>query len=391
MNTSKRLLTIIVAAALAASGFAAVARAQEPGPIDDYAVASLAEAAGISREEAARRLQNQGPQAELAERLAEQLGDRSGGSYLDRRSGELIVNVLDDRAAEQVRAAGATPRTVRYSTAGLQRVSDRLDPEGAAGRSGLVTSIGVDPQTDTVLVTIPAAAQREAAQFVEQTRSSYGDQVSFEYTEDPAPEQQSSYVYAGGQHISSALGNCTAGLAAKDANNYRYMLTALHCVSGNAYNVYTSGQFFGQRWYQSQNYYDMATVLNWNPANMIQTATAGPWYNYVVIKGALTSIQNWWVCKSGMTTGWKCGYVVLTGQKVWVGGSVGYEYNLTAAKLCGQGGDSGAPVVFQTLQGYWYATGIHSAGPAVCTASSNSFFVPVKSLLNASGLSIVTG
>lgn len=390
MNTSKRFLTIIVAAALAASGFAAVARAQEAGPIDDYAVASLAEAAGISREEAVRRLENQGPQAELAEQLAEQLGDRSGGSYLDRRSGELIVNVLDDRAAEQVRAAGATPRTVRYSMAELQGVSDRLDPQGVAGRSGLVTSIGVDPQTDTVVVTIPAAAQREAAEFIEQVQS-YGDRTRIEFSRDSVLEQQSTYVYAGGQTISSALGSCTAGLAAKDASNYRYMLTALHCVSGNAYNVYTSGQFFGQRWYQSQNYYDMATVSNWNPNNMVQTATAGPWYNYVVIKGALTSIQNWWVCKSGMTTGWKCGYVTLTGQKVWVGGTVGYEYNLTAANLCGQKGDSGAPVVFQTLQGYWYATGIHSAGPAVCTASSNAYFVPVKFLLNTTGLSIVTG
>src|SRR5262245_3376272 len=123
MSTSKRFLSIVVAAVVASSGFAVTAHAGEEPSIDDYAVVSYSEAAGISREEAAKRLENQGPQSELADRLGEQLGTRSGGAYLDKRSAELIVNVLDDRAAAEVKEAGATPRLVRYSTAELEEIS----------------------------------------------------------------------------------------------------------------------------------------------------------------------------------------------------------------------------------------------------------------------------
>src|SRR5262245_37404987 len=144
MRTIKRPLTIIVAVVLASAGFGVPAHAEEPNWADDYAVASLAGLEGISREEAARRLDNQGPQAELAQRLAEQLGDRAAGGYIDRRTGDLVVNVLDERAAADVRAAGATPRTVRHSLAELESVSSQLDRDGAVGRSGFVVSIGVD-------------------------------------------------------------------------------------------------------------------------------------------------------------------------------------------------------------------------------------------------------
>lgn len=389
----KRFLTIAVAAVVTATASGVAARAEEQSWADDFAVASLAEAAGISREEAARRLENQGAQAELAQRLGEQLGDRAAGAYLDRRTGDLVVNVLDDRAAAEVREAGATPRTVRYSLSELEGVSSQLDRDGEAGRSGYVVSIGVDVEANAVLVTMPAdVSQEEAAKFLEQVKS-FGDRARIEVSREPLPDLAAFTIYAGGHGITSGAGGCTAGFAAKDASNYRYMLTAQHCVSGNNFNVNAFGQFFGQRWYNSPAY-DTATILNWNPANMNQLPRVWHWNNgYVVVKGTYTTLLNWYVCKSGLTTFWTCGYVQATGQKVWVSNIGAYVYNLTRAGMCARPGDSGGPVVVKAgILQYWYATGITSLGQqAPCTATSKMYYVPVVTALAQSGLSIVTG
>ena len=391
MRTSKRLLTIIVAMVLTSGGFGVAARAEEPNWADDYAVASLAELEGISLDEAARRLDNQSRFTELADRLAEQLGDRGAGGYLDRRTGELVVNVLDERAADEVREAGATPRMVRYSLAELEDVSGQLDRDGEAGRAGHVVSMGMDPEANAVVVTIPASAEREAARFIEQVQS-FGDRTRIEFSRDAPPAFGAFNIYAGGHAINTGVGTCTAGFAAKDASNYRYMLTAQHCVAGNNFNVYMFGQFFGQRWWQSQAY-DTASVLNWYPANMNQLPRVWHWNNgYVVVKGWLTSYKNWYVCKSGLTTKWTCGYVTATGQKVWVAAIANYVWNLTAANMCAAAGDSGGPVVLKSGL-YWYATGITSLYniPPPCNVNSKSWYVPIGTALAQTGLSIVTG
>lgn len=389
----KRFFIIAVAAMVAATGFGAAANAEEPSWADDFVVASLAADAGISREEASRRLENQQAQAALAERLATRLGTRAAGSYLDRRTGDLIVNVLDDRAAEQVRAAGATPRTVRYSQTELDNVTGQLDQNGEAGRAGHVISVGVDPEANAVVVTIPASAEADAARFIEQVRS-FGDRTRIELSRDPRPEFNAFNVYAGGNQMNMVGGNCTAGFATRDASNYRYMLTAEHCVRGNNFNVNMFGQFFGQRW-NSNAAFDTASVLNWNPANMNQLPRVWHWNNgYVTVKGQYTTGKNWYICKSGMTTYWTCGYVNAVGQKIWIANPGLYVYNLTETSLCSKKGDSGGPVVVRAgLYGYWWATGVLSAGNAglLCTSSTKMWFVPVASALGQMGLSLVTG
>lgn len=387
----KRLLTIFVAVVLASGGFGVAAQAgEEPNWADEYAVASLAELEGISREEAARRLDNQSANTELAQRLAEQLGDEAAGGYVDRRTGNLVVNVLDSRAAEQVRAAGATPRIVRYSQAELENVAGQVDRDGAAGRSGWVVSIGVDPEVNAVVVTIPAVAEREAARFIDEVRS-FGDRARIEFSRDPVPTFGYT-VYAGGQAINTAGGFCTAGFAARDAYNNPYMLTAQHCVAGNNFNVYMFGAYFGQRWYNSPAY-DTASIMNLAPSTMIQYPRVWHWNSgYVVVKNWATSYKNWYVCKSGMTTHWTCGYVTGTGLKVFVPALLGYVWNLTSANMCMAGGDSGGPVVLKSGL-YWYATGIMSLyqGAPPCTVNSKSWFVPIGTALAHTGLGLVTG
>ena len=118
------------------------------------------------------------------------------------------------------------------------------------------------------------------------------------------------------------------------------------------------------------------------------------WYfgGSVVVKGWLTSFQNWYVCKSGMTTHWTCGFVTATGQKVWIWSIASYVLNLTAANLCMASGDSGGPVVLKSGVN-WFATGIMSIfqNAPPCTVNSKSWYVPIGSALAQTGLSVVTG
>ena len=393
MCTPKRLLTIAIAVLVASTAFGVAANAEEPpSSPDDLVVASLAAEAGISHEEAARRLETQEASAILAERLTAHLGDGVAGSYLDRDTGNLIVNVLDERVSEEVRAAGAIPRTVRYSLADLEEVASQLDPNGEAGRAGHAVSIGVDVETNSVVVTIPESApiDQSAARFLDHVRS-FGDRTEIQVSRDPLLELAYN-IYAGGHLIKSTL-DCTAGLTARDANNYRYMFTAQHCVRGNQ-NVTMFGQFFGKRWY-SDPAHDTATILNYSPATFNQLPRVWYWSAsyYVTVKGSLTTLKNSYVCKSGMTTGRTCGYVTGTGVRVWAWQLGIYIWNLTTANICSRPGDSGGPVVVKSGSlGYWWATGITSLGEAApCSWSSKMAFVPIAAALQHTGLTLVTG
>ena len=91
-----------------------------------------------------------------ASTLVSQLGSRSAGSYLDA-SGASVVTVTDAAAADQVRAAGAVPRLVKYGAAQLAGVTGALDRSARipgtdlhddhllVGRAGFVDSHSVPP------------------------------------------------------------------------------------------------------------------------------------------------------------------------------------------------------------------------------------------------------
>ncbi|MBK3590631.1 alpha-lytic protease prodomain-containing protein, partial [Streptomyces sp. MBT57] len=76
------------------------------------------------------------------------LGAATAGTYLDRKTGELVVTVTTDRAEEQARATGATVRRVARSAAQLDAVVETLEAE--AKITG--TSWGIDPRSNQVAV-----------------------------------------------------------------------------------------------------------------------------------------------------------------------------------------------------------------------------------------------
>jgi streptogrisin D len=171
--------------------------------------------------------------AATEDRLTEALGTQAAGAYLGA-SGRLTVNVLDERAAAQVRAAGATPKLVARSSAGLERIKAALD--AATGTAPAGASWGVDLPSNTVLVSVPAG---QGAAFVAKARS-FGAAVRIERT--PAAHTQAFY---GGQAIYRGGSRCSAGFNTRSGSGRNSVLTAGHCTGlGGAWTT-SSGLTIG--------------------------------------------------------------------------------------------------------------------------------------------------
>lgn len=85
----------------------------------------------------------------LAATLDKTLGGDAAGAYYDAKAKNLVVNVVDEPAAEQVRQAGGKARLVQHTLAELtsarQTLADKATIPG--------TSWAVDPVTNKVVVT----------------------------------------------------------------------------------------------------------------------------------------------------------------------------------------------------------------------------------------------
>lgn len=89
------------------------------------------------------------------------------------------------------------------------------------------------------------------------------------------------------------------------------------------------------------------------------------------------------VCRSGSTTGWRCGYILAKNQAVrYVEGVVS---GLTRTDACAEPGDSGGPWVAGNQ-----AQGVTSGGAGNCTFGGVTFFQPVDDILSAYGLRLTT-
>lgn len=114
----------------------------------------------------------------LADRLSHKLGaTRSGGAYVDGRTGALVVTVTDAAAARQVRQAGATPREVRFSTRALDRTHAALDRYARTKGAGPVQGWYVDVRTNRGVVTAARGAQPKASRQFPHTARSLGHRV----------------------------------------------------------------------------------------------------------------------------------------------------------------------------------------------------------------------
>ncbi|MEV4134213.1 proprotein convertase P-domain-containing protein [Dactylosporangium sp. NPDC049742] len=253
-----------------------------------------------------------------------------------------------------------------------------LRPAGLAGW-------GADPRTGTVEVrtqgtgdafTAWAAALSPAVRIV---------------TNVPAQRQQAGSIRGGDKWIPGTEGACSIGFSATGNGGGRHFLTAGHCTNdvnqaaygkdGTAVGTSNSGGTHSVNSREGDFGLVDVTASGWTLSPVVYawgTATD------VTVTGSTEPVTGMSVCRSGQTSGWRCGRVTAVDQSIDYGNVI--IDGLFTTDACSQGGDSGGSYVTGTL-----AVGLHSGGGNPCGQSNpNTTAQPVNEALAKWGLTLTT-
>ncbi|MEU8422691.1 S1 family peptidase [Micromonospora sp. NPDC048835] len=189
-------------------------------------------------------------------------------------------------------------------------------------------------------------------------------------------------LIAGGQGIYGGGARCSLGANARSGSTY-YVITAGHCTAAAATWYTDSAQttVLGTR---------TATSYPTNDYGLIRytgrIAHPSAVYTYpglLTINGPGTAYVGQAVCRSGTTTGVRCGTV--TGLNQTVNYATGVIYGLIRTNICAEPGDSGGPLYVASTG---TILGILSGGTGNCTAGGTTYYQPIAEVLAAYGLTL---
>ncbi|MGK3201489.1 alpha-lytic protease prodomain-containing protein [Amycolatopsis sp. MEPSY49] len=319
------------------------------------AVASLAAETGVSESAAVALLRTQAASVETLHQVTAALGARAADGYLDAAA-KPVVNVLDQAAADRVTAAGAQARLVKHSSAALAGAQHALQALPAVAH----TSIGLDPKTNQVVLTVADAAKGTDALL--NAAASLGDRVRVERV---AGEMHTA-IY-NGEAITGGGTRCSVGFNT-NRGGQNYILDAGHCTRAvSQWNVGPSqgSSFPGNDYGLIRNTTGSApgAVTLWNGSTQ-RISSAG------------TATVGQRISKSGSTTHLTSGSVTRT--NVTVNYAEGSVSQLIQTNALVNPGDSGG-CLFAGSVGLGITSG---------KGSGTSFFQPVGEAMSAYGVSL---
>ena len=351
-------------------------RDQHAAPVADAPstlLAAMRRDLGITDGQARTRLAQEAAAPTIERRLHDQLGDTYAGAWFDASTNKLVVGVTDSAKAKTVTTEGATPKVVTHSERDLTGAKDTLDRSArSAGKS--IHSWYVDPASNSVVVVADASATAQADQFVKTSGAKATAVRVVTGAEAPKPLYD---VRGGDQYVINSNVLCSVGFSVVGG-----FVTAGHC--GAAGSPTLGFNNVGQGTFQASVFpgHDWAWVKvnsNWTPQPWVNNYAGGN----APVAGSNEAAIGSSVCRSGRTTGWRCG--TIQAKNVTVNYSAGAVPGLTQTSACAEGGDSG---------GAWLtgdqAQGVTSGGSGNCTSGGTTFFQPVNPILSTYGLSLVT-
>ncbi|NUH36153.1 S1 family peptidase [Streptomyces samsunensis] len=318
--------------------------------------------------------------ADIATRLASQLGEAFGGAYYDKDEQRVVVNVVgaNNNVNVQVKSAGAVVRNVENSTKSLQAAAKTLKTEATIPG----TSWSVDPKTNELRVTADSTVTGANWDTLESTVKSLGAGMA---TLKKSTGEFKPFV-AGGDAIFGGGARCSLGFNVTTDSGAPAFLTAGHC--GVA----------AEQWSDSQNGAAIGTVqdatfpgdgdfalVTYDDPNTEAPSAVNTGNQNVDIVGAAEATVGQQVQRMGSTTGLNDGSV--TGLDATVNYPEGTVSGLIQTDVCAEPGDSGGPL----FNADGNAIGLTSGGSGDCTAGGETFFQPVTTALEAVGAQIGDG
>jgi len=367
----------LLAGALVAAPYTAQA-SSEPSPAQTAAALSpqlkaMQRDLHLTVAQAQARIVSDAQARAASQSLRARLGSSYGGSWIGE-DGKLVVGTTSSAQSTLIRSMGATAKVVTRSSSQLAATQAKLDHYVTKAGAG-VHSWYVDPTTNKVVVNADTASQAES--FAKLAGAGTADVRSVVTKETPRPMGD---VRGGDQYsrpVTGGLVLCSVGFSVIGG-----FVTAGHCgaagdstlgVDGTAQGTYQASTFPGN------DYAWVKTNSNWTPRPWVNNYSGGN----VEVAGSQEAAIGAAVCRSGRTTGWRCG--VIQAKNVTINYSAGAVTGMTQSNACAEGGDSG---------GSWIsgdqAQGTTSGGTGNCTDGGTMFFQPINATLSHYGLTLVT-
>ncbi|MGW7370030.1 S1 family peptidase [Streptomyces sp. NPDC054841] len=308
----------------------------------------------------------------LASTLGQDLGGDAAGAYYDTKAKALVMNVVDEAAADAVRKAGGKARIVENSLAELksarQTLTDRATIPG--------TSWATDPVTNKVVVTADRTVEGADWAKLQGVVKGLGSKAELKKT---AGEFKP--FIAGGDAIHSGGGRCSLGFnVVKDGKPH--FITAGHCgKAGSEWAQSAGGPAIGTMVDSQFPENDFALVKYSGDTEHPSAVNLYDGGSQKITKAGEATV-GMKVSRSGSTTQVHDGEV--TGLDATVNYGDGQIVNgLIQTTVCAEPGDSGGSLFAGDT-----AIGLTSGGSGDCSSGGETFFQPVPEALKAFGAEI---
>ncbi|MFG1890922.1 carbohydrate-binding protein [Micromonospora sp. NPDC049051] len=296
------------------------------------------------------------------------LGAGYGGTWVTAEGAAVAVGVTRAADAGPVRALGAVPVPVTYGEDTLHAAVDRLNRRAAAAPATVVGWYADLPGNSVVVLARDggSAAARSFAAAAGVPAGAVRVQGS---TENPRPYAD----VIGGNAYYTGSSRCSIGFSVNGG-----FVTAGHCGRAGARTSQPGGTVRGST-FPGRDYAWVQVDAGNTPRGLVNDYCGGT----VTVAGSAEAAVGAAVCRSGSTTGWRCGTIQQKNASVTY--PEGTVTGLTRSNACAEPGDSG---------GSWIsgdqAQGVTSGGSGNCTTGGTMYFQPVNAILAAYGLSLVT-
>jgi streptogrisin C len=329
----------------------------------------------ISESAAAGRLTAEEKTAEADAALRVGTGDAFAGTWFDAQRGRLMVAVTDRSAAQRAREFGADANVVKRSERQLESERRRLERVSRTPQS--VAGWYIDAKTNTVTVLARQGGESKARGFARQA----GLKADSVRVQTVAADFKALFDVRGGDaYLINRSGRCSVGFPVTTG-----FVSAGHCgqrgARTNGFNNTAQGTFrasqFGNR--GGNDYAVIDVNREWTPKPIVKTAGGD-----VAIAGSREAPVGASVCRTGSTTGTRCGTITARNATINVSGRIVRNFIVTTA--CAQPGDSGGPLMAGNQ-----AQGVLSGGSGSCRGGrAQTVYQPINPVLATEKLTLVT-
>ncbi|MEU8351708.1 S1 family peptidase [Streptomyces lycii] len=301
----------------------------------------------------------------LSATIAAQLGDDAAGAYYEAETQKLVVNVLNESAANRVRRAGAEARIVEHSLAELDAAQTSLTKRATIPG----TSWASDPRANKVVVTADRTVTGAALERLASVVDRLGSRADLRRIDSEIQPYLS-----GGDAIWSGRVRCSLGFNVV-RNGEPYFLTAGHCGdTGTAWSAFRGGPQDGVT--EDSRFPDDDFALVRYTSDEPHPSQVNLYGGTQEITEAGDAIVGQRVRRSGSTTQVRGGWV--TGLNATVNYQQGSVHGLIRTTVCAEPGDSGGPLFDGET-----ALGLTSGGSGNCTTGGTTYYQPVPEALEA--------